>query len=456
MFRTGVNDGFLVWHPSGEGAKPKHIIDPAVYSTVQSIRPAMCTKRGSDVPFRRINTDPFDPEDELTDPSAPDDVLSILPSLISIVDKSKPTMRLLKETPKKEAGKRTSSQASLDATSERDARPRTTSTPATPITYSLKLAGEVADKLVATHPDEIGGDYESWKRVMFAAIHTTGTEGGAPPEFVKMLKEWTRIADSRPADYRDPEWARIAAGKYASKGGIKMGSLIFNQEKYPAATSSSRIRADPLPDCRALLAHEDVLMFDLFKKFLRHVDYQKTSGKWLVQCASYVVPQLKDQVYDAIQGEYEDITKEDFDGVWDGGQHSQIYEVAFKRYLAEIVRDINSKTRLVETTADEPDGEATADGTSNSQEAVTIISHVRTLKPKARAGAPQRLTKEEVMTLIIKTSASVHSFEAPEVLRRAVSGALKGQKNAAKDTKELLRLFALLQCKSSKTGTACK
>jgi hypothetical protein len=34
MFRTGVNDDLLMWQPSGAGAKPKHIIDPGVFSTV--------------------------------------------------------------------------------------------------------------------------------------------------------------------------------------------------------------------------------------------------------------------------------------------------------------------------------------------------------------------------------------------------------------------------------------
>jgi hypothetical protein len=139
-------------------------------------------------------------------------------------------------------------------------------------------------------------------------------------------------------------------------------------------------------------------------------------------------------VYDTIQGGYEDITKEDFDGVWDGGQHSQIYEVAFKRYLADIVEQINS----------------TADGTSNPQEAVTIIRHVRTSKPKAQGRQPKSLTKEEVLTLIVKTSASVHSFETPEEIRKAIRGALKGQKNVDKYTEQLLGRWLVIHGKSSK------
>jgi hypothetical protein len=451
MFSNGVNDDFLVWQPNGDGKKLKPIIDPAVYTKVQSIRPAMGTKRGSDVPFRRINADPRDPEDNLTAKFEDDDLDAILPSLISIVDKWKPTMRLLKETPKEERGKRTSSHASLDAASGRDARQRRTSTPATPLTYSLQLASEVADQLAAMHPDGIGGGYDTWKTVMFGAINTTGTEGGAPPEFVKMLKEFTRIRDGN----RDQELARIAAGTYASKGGITMGSLVFNQQQYPAACTSNReSNADPLPNCRALLALEDVLLFELFEKFLRHVNYRETSFKWLVQIASYVVPNLKDQVYDTIQGGYEDITKKDFDLVWDGGQPSQIYEFACKRYLADIVGGINSRTPLVETTADEPDGEATADDSSYPQEGVATVGHVRTSKEKARGRQSTALTKEEVLTLIVKMSPIVHSLEASETLHKAVRGALKGQKNVDKTTEHLLGLSALLQGKSSKTGTA--
>jgi len=188
MFSTGVNDDLLMW----PGDKTKPIIDPAVFSTVQSIRPAMCTKRGSDVPFRRINADPRDPEDNLTAKFEDDDLDAILPSLISIVDKWKPTMRLLKETPKKEKRKRTSSQASLDAASGRNARPHTTSTTATPLTYSLKLAREVAGWLVALHPDHVAAQYDSWRNVHFAAIAGAGAQTGAPPDFIEMLQEFTR------------------------------------------------------------------------------------------------------------------------------------------------------------------------------------------------------------------------------------------------------------------------
>jgi hypothetical protein len=35
MFRTGVDDDFLEWQPSGAGGKLKPIIDPAVYATVR-------------------------------------------------------------------------------------------------------------------------------------------------------------------------------------------------------------------------------------------------------------------------------------------------------------------------------------------------------------------------------------------------------------------------------------
>jgi hypothetical protein len=239
-----------------------------------------------------------------------------------------------------------------------------------------------------------------------------------------------------------------------------------------------------------------------------------------------------------------------FDGVWNTGQPSEIYEFAFKRYLADIVEMINSYIPpLVETTAGTPDGEATAapaESARTSQSVVptedelgdihallkivktteshssksasiadlmrtgvlcaptlkcfpewdhvtgqadgepdwddiqqsletlqtqliketttcvppplqtdaTTVSHVRTSNPKAQGRKPKLFTKEEVLTLIVKTSASVHSFETPETLRKAVRGALKGQKDVDKATEEFLGLWALLQGKSSKTGTA--
>jgi hypothetical protein len=304
------------------------------------------------------------------------------------------------------------------------------------------------------HPDGIGDGYDTWKRVMFGAIHTTGTEGGAPPEFVKVLKEFNRIRDGE----RDQELARIAAGAYASKGGITMGSLVRNKREYPAAYYDNRVtNADPLPGCRDLLvAPEHVVMFTRFETFMRYANYNKTSWKWIVRAGYYVVPNLKAQVYHMIQGGYEGITKEDFDGVWDGGQHSEIYEFAFKRYLADMVRAINSTTPRVEPTAGEPGDEATAGGSSKPQEPVTTVGHVGPSKLKHLDRQRKRFTKEQVLNYLAKTSTSVHYFEAPEVIHKAVSGALNGQKNAAKDTKELLRLFALLHAKSSKTGTAYK
>ena len=377
-------------------------------------------------------------------------------------------MRLLKETPERAGGKRTASHASLDAASGRDARQRSTSTPATPIIpYSLKLAGEVADQLVATHPDRIGGDYESWRNAIFAAINGAGAQTGAPPEFIKMLKEWTRIRVS--ADHRTNEYPRIAAGTFASgRGGdsatITMRSLPHNRKQYQAAFACKRAwNADPLPSCAMLLAPEDVWFFELFETFLRHVDYQQTSWKWAVQLASYVVPKLKNQVYDSIQAEL-GIIKDEFDGVWDVDEPSEIYGFAFKRDLESIVKDINSNIPpLVEATVGETDGGATADGSSEPQEAAMAVGHVRTSKPKAQGRQPKRFTKEEVLTLIVTTSASVHSFETPETLRKAVRCALKGPKKVDKateqlldkNTEELLKLWALLQGKSSKkTGTA--
>jgi hypothetical protein len=108
---------------------------------------------------------------------------------------------------------------------------------------------------------------------------------------------------------------------------------------------------------------------------------------------------------------------------------------------------------LVETTVGETDSEATAAGSSKTQEAVTTVSHIRTPKPKAQERQSKPLTKEQVLTYIVKISPSVHSLEAPETLQKAIRGALKGQKDVDKDTEELLELLAVLQGKSSKPGT---
>ena len=180
--RTGVDDDLKGF-------------DLVVYSTCQQLRMPLCSKRDSDVPLRRINADPFDPEDDLTASFADDDVDAILPSLVTVFDKTKSTMHLLKPgtlAPGKEKRKRTSSQASLDAASGRNARPHTTSTTATPLTYSLKLAREVAGWLVALHPDHVAAQYDSWRNVHFAAIAGAGAQTGAPPDFIEMLQEFTR------------------------------------------------------------------------------------------------------------------------------------------------------------------------------------------------------------------------------------------------------------------------
>jgi hypothetical protein len=435
--------------------------DLKVYATVQCMRPALCAKRGSKVPLRRINTDPYDAEDNLTASFADEDVAAIMKSLVTVFDKSKATMKLLEpftlqpKPPNSAGTKRQSSQASFD-TNGRDSRPRIT----TPLTYSSQLANNVSDQLVAMHPDPIGVDYDTWRNVMFAAINEAGAQTGAPPELIEMLKEWTRIR--KKANHRNKEWPRIAAGIFGSaerrvgdNTTIGMGSLIFHHKQYPAAYTHNRAsNVDPLPNCAMLLAPEDVWLFELFEQFLRHVDYQQTSFKWLVQFASYIVPKLKVQVYETFQVEYAGITKDDFDGVWNVDQPSDIYELAFKRYLLEIVKGINSNIPpMVETTVCKSDGEAKADGIPKTQEAVTTVSHIRAAKPKARDRQSKPLTKEQVLTYIVKTSASVHCLEAPKVIRKAIRGALNGQKDVDKDTEELLRLWAVLEGKSSKTGT---
>jgi hypothetical protein len=185
---------------------------------------------------------------------------------------------------------------------------------------------------------------------------------------------------------------------------------------------------------------------------MRHANYRETSFKWVVQIASYVVPKLKNQVYDTIQGGYEDITKKDFDLVWDGGQHSEIYEFAFKRYLVDIVGDINSTTPLVEMTTDEPDGEATADDTSKPPEAVTTVGHVRTSKPKAQGRQSKRFTKEEVVAWIVKISPNVHSLHAVEVITKAVRGSLKEHTDVEEEAAQLVEQWKSLQGKQPDTG----
>jgi hypothetical protein len=439
--------------------------DQAVYAKTQLIRMPLCSKRGTKVPLRRINADPHDPEDTLTAKFEDDDFAAIRPALVTVFDKTKPTMYLLKPytlVPKPEpkslnstGKKRSSSQASLDTAGRDDARPRPNSTLVTSSrVYSLQSASDVFDLLVAMHPVQIGHGYDSWRDMVFGVLN----EAGNSPEVVNALKEWTRI---RPKDdHRDPEWARIVAGSFASKerrsgdgGTISMGSLVFNQQEYPAACTFIRVsNGDPLPNCRARLAPEDVWLFELFEMFLRHVKYQETSFKWLVQFASYVVPKLKDQVYDTIQGGYEDITKKDFDLVWDGGQYSEIYEFACKRYLADIVGGINSHTPLFITNAGGPGGDTTVDDSSNPHEAVATVSHIKAPKPKAQGRQSKRFTKEEVVAWIVKISPNVHSLHPVEVITKAVRGSLKEHTDVEEEAAQLVEQWKSLQGKQPDTG----
>ena len=345
-----------------------------------------CTKRGSDLPFLRINKDSSDPEGELKAKFAADDISAILQALVTVSDKAEckelvpGTLAPAKESktkrkpPRSSGVKRTASEASLDSPG-RDGRARTGPPP--------ESAGDVAEQLVAMHPDHTGCDYGSgngigFRDVVFGMTNAAGTSR----EVVKILEEFTRIRLK--ADHKDQKWPRIEAGDFASDRGrcgdgttITMRSLAQNEREHPAANFYNCVsNADPLPGCRDLLAPEDVVIFTRLKTSLRYVNYLKTSWKWLVQLASYVVPKLKAQVYDMIQVGYEGITKEDFDGVWDRKKHPEIYDFAFKRYLADIVRAINSTIRRVEQTAGGPGGEATAGGSSKPQEPVTTIGHV--------------------------------------------------------------------------------
>jgi hypothetical protein len=458
-FNTGVNDDMLLCK-GRSGEKPTSIVDSNVYSTYQNLRMPKCTKRGDDVPLCRINTDPRDPKDELKASFPEDDVSAFFPCLVSIVDPSKPTalgstMKLLEPgTLAPAKTKRKAPHTSLGADG-RAVVPRTDSNSA----YSRKLASEVAEWLVAIHPDHVAAFRDSWRDVMFAAIDGAGAQNGAPPEFIEMLQEFTRTR--RAADRREEEYPRIANGTYASKRGrggdgatIGVKTLYHNQREFPAAATYPRASNvdHPLPGCRALLAPDDVWMFELFVKFLRHVSYQKTSFKWLVQFARYVVPKLKAQVYDTFQGGYGDITKEEFDGVWDGGKHSEIYEFAFKRYLADIVGEIKSITPLVETTTGEPDGDATTGASSKPKERVTTVGHVRTLKPTPLYRHRERFTKEQVVALIVKISPDVHSLYPAGVITKAVRGALEEHEGAEEEAALLVDQWKALQGNQPSTG----
>ena len=433
--------------------------DLKVYATCQQYRMPLCTKRGCTTPLRRINTDLRDPDDALTATFPDDDIDAILGALVTVFDKTESTMHLLKpgtlapakvRKPSPQAGdKRTHAQISIDATSTTDAHP----------TYSRQHTSEVADFLVAMHPDYIATHYDKWRDIIFAAIDGAGVQAGAPPEFINMIREFTR--PRRAADRRAEAYPRIAAGTFASSRspgdeGSRIGvkSLSFKQCESPAACTHKRaVNAEPLSDCRALLATEDVMMFDLFQTYLRHLNYQKTSIDWLIQFGSYIVPKLKDQVYETIHGEYEALTKEHFDIFWDGGQSSEIYGYAFRHYLVDIVDDINQCTPPVVTTPGVSGGEATEGGSSTPHEADATVRHVKGWKPKARGGTTtKRFTKEEAVTFIVSTSASVHSLEPPSAIRKAVREALYGQEDADEVARELLDLWALLQGKSSKTG----
>jgi hypothetical protein len=392
--RTGVDDDLKEF-------------DFSVYSVAQQLRMGLCSKRGSDVLFRRINKNLEDPEDDFTAHFEDDDLDAILGSLVTVFDKDDPTIHLLKpwtlvpkpepESPPSAGAKRPAAQASLD-TPGRDVRPRTGN--------PTESAEAVADLLVAMHPDQIGHGYDSFRDVVFGVTNAAGNS----PEVVKILKEWIRIREK--ADHRDQEWPRIEAGSFASAGGggsatIGMGGLVYRQKQYAAAHYYLRAsNGEPFPNCRTLIDPKDVWMFDLFTKFMHHVHHKTTSWKWLVQFAYYVVPKLKDQMYAIIQGEYAGVTKADFDVVWNVEQPSEIYEFSFKSYLQSIVKDINSHIApLVTTAVGEPDGEATA-------------------SPTETVRASQSKDLEDIHTLleIIKTTAS-HSSKSTriaELIRTAV------------------------------------
>jgi hypothetical protein len=391
--RTGVEDDLKEF-------------DLSVYAKSQLMRMPLCSKRGSDVIFRRINENPFDPEDDLTTKFDDDNLAAIRPALVTVFDKTK-TMHLLKKwtlvpkpKPLPSAGaKRAPSKASLD-TPGRDLRQRSG--------IPFEKPSDIAYLLVGMHPDQIGHGYDSWRDVVFGVTNAAGNS----PEVVKILKEWTRVRPK--ADRRDQEWPRIEAGNFASKAGggdgttIGMGGLVYRHEQYPAVCDCRRTsNGEPFPNCRTLIDPEDVWVFDLFVKFLRHVHFQKIPWKWLVQFAYYVVQKLKDQMYAIIQGEYAGVTKADFDAVWNVEQPSEIYGLSFKRYLEDIVGEINSYIPpLVTTAVGEPDGEATA-------------------SPAETVRASQSEDLEDIHTLleIIKTTAS-HSTKNTRIAELMRTGVL--------------------------------
>ena len=461
--RTGENDDVLEYQPAGEGP-PKGIIDQGVYTKNRVFRLPLNTKRGDNEPLRRINSDPLDAHDNLTAHYQDDDVSAILPCLVTVVDKSKPTMKLLEPfilhpKPLLPAGtKRQSPQASPSISGRHDRRRRTNRTHAASSHQDYpqqKSADDVADVLVAMHPDRVGHEYQSWRDTMFGAIHEVGNR----PEVVKMLQEWTRIREC--ASRRVAEWPRIIAGTFASSEArgndcaqISIGTLKRNRREFPAVhLTKDASSANPFSN-RAMLGDSE---HEYFALFLRHVDYQETAWKWLVQFASYVVPKLKDEVYDHIQGKYDSITRENFDSTWDldasseiYGSSSEIYGLSFKRYLDELVQEINSwpsSSAQVET-----GGEATVELSSESQQTDATVSHFRPLKPKTLVRRKNRYTKQEIVARLIKISPRIHSLHNAEVLQKAIRGNLKRHEDMETDVTGLFEQWKKLQGKASDTG----
>ena len=232
--RTGVDDDLKGF-------------DLVVYSTCQQLRMPLCSKRDSGVTLRRINADPFDPEDDLTASFADDDVDAILPSLVTVFDKTKSTMHLLKPgtlAPGKEKRKRTSSQASLDAASGRNARPHTTSTTATPLTYSLKLAREVAGWLVALHPDHVAAQYDSRCGATSISQRSPGParRPALPPISSRCCKNSPDLA-ARPS----AEQGNIPESPTGHSLLHEDGSVTVQQSKLTISTSNNGIFQPGLP-----------------------------------------------------------------------------------------------------------------------------------------------------------------------------------------------------------------
>ena len=320
-------NGFLV----GEGTDAVDAIDMKIYDGGRQFRAPMCAKLESPGdPLYLITRSPFGPDVDLSRTALPDpDFKASMRSLITVIDPDNSTlldttrlnMGMLNHKTKSKPGKR-----------KRDGETRPKVAPPPPHISDTSTGivpgktDELALMLVRIHPQLGSGHYE-WLRTLCVILN----EDGCHSEAELLAVEYSRIRE-RYKGVADVE-SQFRGLQERGSGGIKvwMATLAMWANEHPALIFNTIENSSGLGHVEGVGVNK--VWANKLDQMLRWANTARTSGKWLVQCVSYIEPRAKVQMRVWIKQYYTQVEDAEFETIWCIETRSEYYENAFKDYI---------------------------------------------------------------------------------------------------------------------------